>query len=260
MATSDTTALLFVQMTAKADQEAAFNAWYENEYIPAFKRDIPGIVRARRFVTLSPDGAGTNTYLTIYEFRDEAALHKGLDVMKSREEWRKAWKDWEGRAVETISDGLYRTTVSDELKHACGSASGTTCAIRRVGAAGGRICTPPRSTRSSTAEALGLRLDLDLRAPLHRGRLPAVLTPLPRRRRREDDARPPGHADPAAAAASSIAGRRGRGGRRHHLRRPARSRRRRRLPRGGVRCLRRAAQGARRPHRRSADDPSRRVG
>lgn len=111
MSTPDSTCLLFVQMTARPDQEAAFNQWYEQEYIPAFVRDIPGIVRARRFVTLSADAAGTHTYLTVYEFRDEAALHRGLDVMKSREAWRKAWKEWEGRAVASISDGLFRTTT-----------------------------------------------------------------------------------------------------------------------------------------------------
>jgi antibiotic biosynthesis monooxygenase (ABM) superfamily enzyme len=102
MSTPDSTCLLFVQMTAKPDQEAAFNAWYESEYIPAFVRDIPGIVRARRFATLSPDGNGTHSYLTIYEFTDEAALHRGLDVMKSRDEWRKLWKHWESKAVAWI--------------------------------------------------------------------------------------------------------------------------------------------------------------
>jgi antibiotic biosynthesis monooxygenase (ABM) superfamily enzyme len=111
MSTSDSTCLLFVQMTAKPDQEQAFNQWYEQEYIPAFARDIPGIVRARRFATLSPDASGTHTYLTIYEFRDEATLHRGLEVMKSREQWRQAWKEWEGRAVASISDGLFRTTA-----------------------------------------------------------------------------------------------------------------------------------------------------
>jgi len=112
MAASDPTCLLFVQMTVKVDQEAAFNRWYEHEYIPAFARDIPGIAQARRFVTLSPDAAGVHTYLTIYEFTDEAALHRGLEVMKSREAWRKAWKDWEQRAVASIADNLFRTTAS----------------------------------------------------------------------------------------------------------------------------------------------------
>jgi antibiotic biosynthesis monooxygenase (ABM) superfamily enzyme len=110
MTTADSTCLLFIQMTATPDQEQAFNAWYEGEYIPAFVRDIPGIVRARRFVTLSHDG-GSHSYLTMYEFTDEAALHRGLEVMKSRDEWRQAWKDWEGKAVASISDGLYRTTT-----------------------------------------------------------------------------------------------------------------------------------------------------
>jgi antibiotic biosynthesis monooxygenase (ABM) superfamily enzyme len=111
MSTPDSICLLFVQMTAKPDQEAAFNAWYEGEYIPAFVRDIPGIVRARRFESLSPDDTGARSYLTIYEFENEPALHKGLDVMKSREEWRKLWKEWEGKAVASISDGLFRSTV-----------------------------------------------------------------------------------------------------------------------------------------------------
>jgi hypothetical protein len=105
-------------MTAKPEYEAAFNRWYEDEYIPAFVRDIPGIVRGRRFATLSPDAAGGHTYLTIYEFTDEAALHKGLDVMKSRESWRSLWKEWEARAVASISDGLFRTTA-----HAAGSST-----------------------------------------------------------------------------------------------------------------------------------------
>ena len=111
MNTSDTTCLLFVQMTARPDQEQAFNDWYEREYIPAFVRDIPGIVRARRFESLSPESSGARSYLTIYEFENEPALHTGLDVMKSREEWRTLWKEWEGRAVSSISDGLFRTTT-----------------------------------------------------------------------------------------------------------------------------------------------------
>ena len=111
MSTTDSTCLLFIQPTAKADQAQAFNAWYESEYIPAFVRDIPGIARARRFVTLSAGGDGTHSYPTMYECTDEAALHRGLDVMKTREEWRKAWKDWEGKAVASITDNLFKTTA-----------------------------------------------------------------------------------------------------------------------------------------------------
>ena len=105
-------------MTAKADQEQAFNTWYESEYIPAFVRDIPGIVRARRFVTLSPGGDGTHSYLTIVRVHGRSGAPRGLDVMKSREEWRKAWKDWEGKAVASITDNLFKTTA-----HVPGSAA-----------------------------------------------------------------------------------------------------------------------------------------
>jgi antibiotic biosynthesis monooxygenase (ABM) superfamily enzyme len=111
MSNPDATCLLFVQMTVKKDQETAFNQWYEDEYIPAFVRDVPGIARCRRFVTLSPDASGTHTYLTIYEFSSESAIHRGMEVMKSRETWRKAWKEWEQKAVTSISDNLFRTTT-----------------------------------------------------------------------------------------------------------------------------------------------------
>lgn len=106
------TCVLFVQMTVKPEEERAFNAWYEKEYIPAFVREVPGITVARRFVTLSPDEESGHSYLTIYEFADEAALHRGMEVMRAREPWRKAWKDWAERAVARVSDDLYRATLS----------------------------------------------------------------------------------------------------------------------------------------------------
>lgn len=112
MSRPDSTCLLFVQMTVKKGHEQAFNKWYETEYIPAFVHDVPGITKCRRFATLSPDAHGVHTYLTIYEFTDQAAITRGMDVMKSRESWRKAWKDWEQKAVATITDGLYKTTVN----------------------------------------------------------------------------------------------------------------------------------------------------
>ena len=114
MSHADPTCLLFVQMTAKKSEEAAFNRWYEDEYIPAFVREVPGIIQCRRFVTLSPDDKGTHTYLTIYEFTDERAIARGMEVMKSREKWRAAWKEWEHKAVTSISDNLFRTTVRVE--------------------------------------------------------------------------------------------------------------------------------------------------
>jgi antibiotic biosynthesis monooxygenase (ABM) superfamily enzyme len=106
------TCILFVELTLKPGQEEAFNSWYEKEYIPTFVRDVPGITLARRFVSLSADEKGSHRYLTVYEFADEAALQRGMEVMKSREAWRKAWKEWEGRSVASISDGLYRARLS----------------------------------------------------------------------------------------------------------------------------------------------------
>jgi hypothetical protein len=99
-------------MTLKPGHEETFNSWYEKEYIPAFVRDVPGITLARRFVSLSADEKGSHRYLTLYEFPDEAALHRGMEVMKSREPWRKAWNEWAARSVASISDDLYRDTLS----------------------------------------------------------------------------------------------------------------------------------------------------
>ena len=109
---SDPTCLLFVSVTAKPEEEAAFDAWYKGEYIPAFVREVPGILRARRFKSLSPGGTGAHTYLTIYEFPDEAALQRGLEVMRTRQAWRTKWKAWEVRALVTFDDGLFRTTLN----------------------------------------------------------------------------------------------------------------------------------------------------
>jgi len=71
MTASTSTCLLFVQITIKQEEEQAFNAWYDHEYIPAFVRDIPGVVRGRRFVTLTTGEKGAHTYLTLYEFSSE---------------------------------------------------------------------------------------------------------------------------------------------------------------------------------------------
>jgi hypothetical protein len=118
MSNADPTRLPFVQMAVKNEQEAAFNRWYEDEYIPAFVRDVRGITRCRRFVTLSPDANGGNSYPTIYEFTSQASIERGMDVMESRETWRKAWKEWEQSSVTSISDNLFRTTT-----HVTGSAN-----------------------------------------------------------------------------------------------------------------------------------------
>jgi antibiotic biosynthesis monooxygenase (ABM) superfamily enzyme len=112
MSNNDETCLLFVEMTVKKEEESAFNVWYEGEYIPAFVREVPGIIRCRRFVTFAPNTEGIYTYLTVYEFTDRHAIERGMEVMKSRETWRKAWKDWEHRAVSRISDNLFRTTIN----------------------------------------------------------------------------------------------------------------------------------------------------
>jgi len=53
--------LLLVGMTPGRDVEAAFNAWYDKEHVPALAA-VPGVLCARRFRT----GAGDTKYVALY--------------------------------------------------------------------------------------------------------------------------------------------------------------------------------------------------
>ena len=103
---------MFVQMTVKPQEEAAFNHWYQQEYIPAFARDIPGIAHAR--ASSRSTGQWRRPYLPDYlrvRGRGSAPPRPRGDEVPRRVA-RKAWKEWEQRAVATISDNLFRTTAN----------------------------------------------------------------------------------------------------------------------------------------------------
>src|SRR4029434_10584230 len=51
------------RMSVPAEVEAAGNAWYNNEYIPGYRK-VPGVIYARRYRVHE----GTSGYTTVYEF------------------------------------------------------------------------------------------------------------------------------------------------------------------------------------------------
>src|SRR5882724_10932046 len=68
--TDHATALMYVQMNPPPDNEAGFNAWYD-QHAPA-RLAMPGSLSARRYATVEPDGP---RYLATYDLEDLTALH-----------------------------------------------------------------------------------------------------------------------------------------------------------------------------------------
>jgi antibiotic biosynthesis monooxygenase (ABM) superfamily enzyme len=64
-------ALFIVKTTITADEEAAFNRWYDEEHVPGMTA-CPGVLNGRRFRQLSGDDGFQ--YMTMYEFADRKAL------------------------------------------------------------------------------------------------------------------------------------------------------------------------------------------
>jgi antibiotic biosynthesis monooxygenase (ABM) superfamily enzyme len=101
--------IYFVRMKLRPEQEAAFNAWYDREYLDTLKPIAPLFTSIKRFVT----GEGENKeYLTVYEIKDEASIEAALAVWDrpDQADRRKNWKIWEERAVREISAGIYTCT------------------------------------------------------------------------------------------------------------------------------------------------------
>jgi hypothetical protein len=91
--------LLLVGMTPTSDVESAFNAWYDNEHIPALA-GVPGVLCARRFRT----SAGGMKYIALYHFI-------GPGVVDTSE-----WKDASG---STPMPQHVRDQISDRLRLVC---------------------------------------------------------------------------------------------------------------------------------------------
>ncbi len=65
-------AINMVMVDCRPEVEAAYNAWYDNVHIPMLLK-YKGMVRVTRYRLLKgPDGHAK--YLTVYEFKDQAAM------------------------------------------------------------------------------------------------------------------------------------------------------------------------------------------
>jgi hypothetical protein len=91
--------LLLVGMTPGPDVESAFNAWYDDEHVPALAR-VPGVLCARRFRT---SASGTK-YIALYHLASPG-------VVETPE-----WKDASG---STPMPQHVRDQISNRLRLVC---------------------------------------------------------------------------------------------------------------------------------------------
>ena len=91
--------LLLVGMTPAADDEAAFNAWYDKEHVPALA-GVPGVLCARRFRT---SASGTK-YIALYHLRDPGVVDSP--------EWKRA-------SGSTPMPPLVREKITHRLRLVC---------------------------------------------------------------------------------------------------------------------------------------------
>ncbi len=87
--------LFTVKATIAAEQEEAFNRWYDEEHVPQLLR-YPGLVSARRYRAIL--GEERFRYLAVYEVRDEATFERLMasDHMKQlREDYDASFPDSE---------------------------------------------------------------------------------------------------------------------------------------------------------------------
>jgi hypothetical protein len=91
--------LLLVGMTPGSDVETAFNAWYDNEHVPALA-GVPGVLCARRFRT----SAGKVKYIALYHLTSPGVVDTS------------EWKDASG---STPMPQRVRDQISDRLRLVC---------------------------------------------------------------------------------------------------------------------------------------------
>ena len=78
---SGANAMLFFAMNPTPEAEADFNAWYDQEHVPALAA-VPGCLAARRFRIVSGASDGNHRYLALY--------HLASTEVQVSEAWKKA--------------------------------------------------------------------------------------------------------------------------------------------------------------------------
>jgi len=94
--------LLLVGMTPALGIETAFNAWYDNEHVPALAR-VPGVLCARRFRSAATSGP---KYVALYHLTSPTVVDSG--------EWKQA-------SGSTPMPEHIRPQISDRLRLVCRS-------------------------------------------------------------------------------------------------------------------------------------------
>src|SRR5499427_8234978 len=92
--------LLVVGMTPALGVETAFNAWYDNEHVPALAR-VPGVLSARRFRNTA---AGSPKYVALYHLASPGVVDSA--------EWKQA-------SGSTPMPEHIRPQISDRLRIVC---------------------------------------------------------------------------------------------------------------------------------------------
>ena len=92
--------LLLVGMTPALGVETAFNAWYDNEHVPALGR-VPGVLSARRFRNTA---AGNPKYVALYHLTSPAVVDGA--------EWKQA-------SGSTPMPEHIRPQISDRVRLVC---------------------------------------------------------------------------------------------------------------------------------------------
>src|SRR4029450_8902573 len=67
------------RMSVPTEVEAEWNAWYNNEYIPGYRK-VPGVIYARRYRVHE----GTSGYTTVYEF-ESTAVPQSAEVKEQQQ-------------------------------------------------------------------------------------------------------------------------------------------------------------------------------
>ena len=92
--------ILLVGMTPTAEQDAAFNHWYDKEHVPALAA-VPGVLSAQRFVSAGPNAT---RYVALYHLIEPGVQESA------------AWKQASG---DTPMPQHVRDTITGRLRLVC---------------------------------------------------------------------------------------------------------------------------------------------
>ncbi len=100
---------LVVWLNVDPAQEEAFTKWYQEDYIPRFVKQIPGITHVSRWSI-----PGTQTHMTIYDLAPETSQAALLEALKdpARQADREEWNEWEHAYLSDFRDGFFEQTFS----------------------------------------------------------------------------------------------------------------------------------------------------